>query len=160
MNVEKLRELQKFIQIEPRRFTMSTGLTKFDPNYHYSGGIFTENTDLFEMPPCQTAACLAGEAVLMVRSDAESTQWHNLKSEAMDILGLTYSQAHRLFFFNDEYAELEPDKPFAFDYYKAKTPQERVQVAVAFIDHFIQTETESEERMKASDATATNNLEQ
>jgi hypothetical protein len=146
VNVEKLRELQKFIQIEPRRFTMKEGLRKFDPILYSSQEGFVKALRLLEMPPCQTAACLAGEAVLMENPEAKAREsnWYDVYMKALSILDLTNDEGDRLFYFNHTPRFSLGDGQFAARYEAAETPKERVQVAVDFIDHFIKTETAKE----------------
>lgn len=78
------------------------------------------------MPPCGTAACIAGWANLFTKYFDESSSIH-----AQQVLGLDENEAESLFY-DDNWPE-----PFRTRYQKAKTPKQRAKIACQRIDHLI-----------------------
>jgi hypothetical protein len=145
MNIEKLRQLQKFLLEKPERFTMSEGVRVFVARPELWGEgkeDFLQCYDLLEFPSCNTAACLAGEAVLMEDGfPTETPGWFtSVLPRAVEILGLDDVQSERLFYLWSRDEDHYWPTKFKSEYEAAKTPLERVNVAIARIDHFIETE--------------------
>jgi hypothetical protein len=137
MNVEKLRKLQEFIQINPARFSMKEGIAH---RGGWSESSFVEVFELLEIPACNTAACLAGETYIMEQGLPNcGVVWGTVQTEAMRILGLTSAEADRLFYLPNNFGYYCWPHDFAKRYGAAQTPQERVQVAVDRIELFIAT---------------------
>ena len=138
MNVKLLREVEKRILAEPRRFDMMTFGDKLDKEAIEALGE--------EAPPCGTVACIAGHVDWMthprlfaasVAIDRFARDDSIAKRAAIELgLGFDPSQdtnAGRLFF-DDEWP-----KKFQAAFSKAKTPLQRAKVAVKRIEHFIKT---------------------
>lgn len=129
-NVRLLRRIQKHILEEPRRFFMLGFIAKGEP-----GGKFKAHpnvpwfrpADLADsVPPCGTAACIAGWTNLFTghRPDA----WHPARKE----IGISNAQAKTLF--NSGFWP----EPFRGRYSSASTPAKRAKIAAARIEHLIQ----------------------
>lgn len=138
MNVKLLREVEKRILAEPRRFDMMTFGDKLDKEAIEALGE--------EAPPCGTVACIAGHVDWMThpRLFAASVaidrfaRDDSIAERAAKELGLGFelsqdTYAGRLFF-DDEWP-----KKFQAAFSKAKTPLQRAKVAVKRIEHFIKT---------------------
>ena len=139
MNVKLLREVEKRILAEPRRFDMMTFGDKLDKEAIEALGE--------EAPPCGTVACIAGHVDWMThpRLFAASVaidrfaRDDSIVERAAKELGLNRFElsqdtyAGRLFF-DDEWP-----KKFQAAFSKAKTPLQRAKVAVKRIEHFIKT---------------------
>ena len=138
MNVKLLREVEKRILAEPRRFDMMTFGDKLDKEAIEALGE--------EAPPCGTVACIAGHVDWMThpRLFAASVaidrfaRDDSIAERAAKELGLGFelsqdTYAGRLFF-DDEWP-----KKFQAAFSKAKTPLQRAEVAVKRIEHFIKT---------------------
>lgn len=122
MNVELLREVQKVILEEPKRFDMRTFAYRMDPKEERS-------------PQCGTIGCIAGWAVILTHKIPRkpNAQMPNIgRPHGAEALDLTDVEALRLF-----YVEEWPDK-FSVAY-KADGSKKSAKVAVARINHFIKT---------------------
>lgn len=145
MNVEKLREVEKFLITEPRVFTMSEGIDVFDAEGIWEEETFIDQNNLIQVAPCGTACCMAGAAYIIthgVDGDYSDVEWGEVQREATKVLGLTFEEAERLFYLpRDQWHQDGGSWPqeFAARFDEAKTPLERVQVGVARIEHFIKT---------------------
>jgi hypothetical protein len=103
---------------------------------------------MLERPECNTQACYAGEAILVlgrgfiapeggiVMNDETRATGYVLEDEAARLLGLTEAQAARLFYVT---ADSDPGWPFAYEtaYHQAKTPADRLDVAINRLEHFL-----------------------
>ena len=138
MNVKLLREVEKRILAEPRRFDMMTFGTKLNKRTIRALGK--------QAPPCGTVACIAGHVDWMthprlfaasVAIDRFARDDSIVERAAKELgLGFELSQdtyAGRLFFDNEW-----PEK-FQAALAEAKTPLQRAEVAVKRIEHFIKT---------------------
>ena len=136
MNVKLLREVEKRILAEPRRFDMMTFGDKLDKEAIEALGE--------EAPPCGTVACIAGHVDWMTHprlfaaSVALGDYDDSIVERAAKELGLGFepsqdTNAGRLFFDNEW-----PEK-FQAALAEAKTPLQRAEVAVKRIEHFIKT---------------------
>lgn len=126
MNIKLLRRVQKFLLAEPRRFDMCNWVQA------------AEYSVLLEKPPCGTACCIAGAAVILDRKidpgkALAALNGVNIPNAARTALGLTFGQEDQLF-----YTGGWPQK-FQDAYYQAKTPLQRAKIGVARIDRFIKT---------------------
>lgn len=106
---------------------------------------------MLERPDCNTQACYAGEAILVlgsgfiareggiVLSDETRATGYAFEDEAARLLGLTEDQAVRLFYVT---AAPDPGWPNAYvtAYYEAKTPADRLDVAIERLEHFLLTD--------------------
>ena len=115
--IDKLRQIMAYIKEEPRRLDMLTWGTRFDPSSKEKAKLVlgwalsqTESADDEELPPCGTAACLAGTAMILFAPDkiqhikdddfaADKIFRFGSNTEylAADVLGLDYYTAHMLF---------------------------------------------------------------
>lgn len=132
INVKLLRQIQRAIKKEPRRFEMESWVNIFD-----------------SIAPCETTACIAGHAIIIDfmrkggtwkrggrklydRIDARRltglTQYR-----AGKLLGLEAVQSSRLFHLS------EWPKRFHGRFGRALTRRAQGAVAIARIDHFIKT---------------------
>jgi hypothetical protein len=134
MKTRLLRKVQKFLMEEPRRFDMGNWITD------------STRASVLEHPPCGTACCIAGAAVIvdrgqnpaivlseLIKTRQSGITGIDIEDEAVDLLSLTYAQKERLFF-----ATYWPGK-FKSAYARAKTPLDRAKVGVRRIEHFIKT---------------------
>ena len=129
MNTKLLRDVARHISEEPRRLDMER-ITK--RGKEIKG----------EAPPCGTAACIAGWALLLTH-DKEITGYENgfpvVNGRCLDVVdaaSLIGDEDHRLFFLSSW------PKKFREPYAAAETPQQRAEIAVARIEHFIKTKGE------------------
>ena len=137
MNVKLLREVEKRILAEPRRFDMMTFGRKLNKRTIEALGK--------QAPPCGTVACIAGHVDWMAHprlfaaSVALGDYDDSIVERAAKELGLNRFElsqdtyAGRLFFDNEW-----PEK-FQAALAEAKTPLQRAEVAVKRIEHFIKT---------------------
>jgi hypothetical protein len=137
LNVGLLRKIQKYIMAEPRRFTMGT--------YHFRAldasdwkHEFIYYKDMSKsMPPCRTAACIAGWAGILSadKKFRDAIRAHELLRLPKNWLsnGFVHPRNHPLFF-----AENWPSQ-FYKAYNTSKTPRERAKVACDRIDYLIKT---------------------
>lgn len=121
MNVELLKKIKIQILKEPLQFDMGKWFT-------LAPGI----------PNCGTAACIAGWAVALhegITPEAARQSKHAhaafFISGARKALDISTSMSDRIFF--DGYWP----EPFCARHQKARSPQERAQVAADYIDHLI-----------------------
>lgn len=109
-----------------------------------------------DIPPCGAVGCIAGNTVIIAglgrpyflgsRNGRDIIQYHapagsTWFDKAAELLGLDNEQAQRLFYPNDRFGDgnnVWPE-PFASQYEKAKTPEERVAVLRPRVEHFIAT---------------------
>lgn len=128
LNVRLLRRIQKHILEEPRRFFMSGLLLRIKSKAQW----MHEKQRSFDMastpPSCGTTACIAGWALVL--TDNEKTRANRL-SKAAELLGIHPNNTGPLFL-----SECWPS-PFSLRYANAKTPKQRVKVAVTRIDWLI-----------------------
>ena len=129
LNVRLLRRIQKHILEEPKRFFMGWFIARGKPGtrrFTDMGTAWLVPTDLpGRVPPCGTAACIAGWANLFTGHRPEA---HRM---AQKELGITQAQGTSLF-----NAHYWPD-PFEQKYRAAKTPLQRAKIAAARIEHLI-----------------------
>jgi hypothetical protein len=131
-------------------------------NMHYFGvGIGDRYTwpGMLQHPVCNTQACLAGEAVLASRrgflkkhGGIEIYKKYRSGGDIVDVaqklLGLTREEHRKLFYFTDmlfRFTDMlfrEEGWPLEFQeqYEAAKTPAERLEVAIRRLRHFIDTD--------------------
>ena len=105
---------------------------------------------MLEFPACHTQACLAGEAVLangagyihkrggIVLND----DGHDIESAAIGVLGLSFGESERLFFFKQWTDDGTNGWPEDFEnaYNEATTPAKRLQVAIDRVQYFLDTD--------------------
>jgi hypothetical protein len=156
MNVKLLRAVKRMILEEPRRLNMAhfaAMFTKEDRPEQYVSRHESHQPTLEERPPCGAVMCVAGHTILaderergIFRKRFTRTVVHRINNaahgEAQRLLGLTETEAHRLFYFKgwDIFSPQVgwPDQ-FAEAYYRAKTPRQRAQATARRIEHFIRT---------------------
>jgi len=148
MNLKNLNLLIKRLKYlrnteESKRFNMryfgTEKITKNDKKIDNS---------IFSVPVCHTQACLAGETVLLTGSGKIKpkggikllTDESNIFGVATRDLDLTINQAERLFYFK-EWNDGINGWPAEYEkmYLKAKTPTERLNVAIKRMKCFIKT---------------------
>lgn len=134
LNVKLLRLIQKHITEEPRRFFMS-GI-RFQAHDKERWRDFAMNcvNDLsLSMPPCGTAACIAGWALLLSDCDAGEGL-----DTAASLLGIPQMESgHRDY--DSLFLDSSWPEPFKSKWKNAKTPKTRAKIACARIDHLIET---------------------
>lgn len=134
MNVTLLQQVKKVVLAEPRRLDMDVWM---DNRIHGA----------MKNPRCGTIGCIAGWATVLAvpskesyskRADAASRQEEETKEDTQlcgqKALGLTNSQADRLFYVEDWPTELQE----AYD--AATTAAARAKVTAARIDLFVESE--------------------
>jgi hypothetical protein len=133
LNVKLLRRIQKHIIEEPRRFFMEGFVVKAKSESEWKSKSLWYNDISTQMPPCKTAACIAGTANLITggRNLAASTR-------AAKLLGVPTFRESRwkphFLFQIDGWPE-----PFQSRYMNAKTSKTRAKIACARIDYLIKT---------------------
>jgi hypothetical protein len=136
MNTKLLRRIERFLLREPRRFDMTEGVKPADT----IGSVL-------QTPPCGTVCCLAGAAYIL-HNNIEKTlcgddkYWGDVRCNAIEALNITEKQADRLFLIKTQHSSDTDDywpERYAEAYDKAKTPRQRVRVAIRRIEHFIKT---------------------
>lgn len=130
MNVELLQKVAKHISEEPRRFIMDTFVDYAD-GLRDVCDLDAPNVPNHPFPKCGTAACIAGWTVLLMDGKEDAG---NFRQRAMDHLQISRIQADRLFYTEDWPRE------FCEAYTNATTPTEKVNIAVARINYFIETD--------------------
>ena len=132
LNVRLLRKIQRYIMEEPRRFMMRGIIARGTPgktdwDFHWS--------DIaHRVPPCGTAACIAGWTNLL--TGASQGDESDL-TRARERLGITSPIAR---YAPDPLFDLQAwPEPFRSRYSKAANPKRRAQIAAERIDHFIKT---------------------
>lgn len=115
----------------------------------YSQYVFIKNSPV---APCGTVCCIAGDAIICNAATVadgiaslrqmddtaapDDSQWGQLIPHvAQDLLGLDDAEAAVLF----EFAENHWPEPFRGGFILADSDAERSRVAVAFLDHIIET---------------------
>lgn len=108
-----MTELANFMEnLESDRFNMGYWVSFFDYDEYEKNNIYQEN-EVLDINECNTAGCIAGWAVALENNgvlDMTTTtddlddyyQVDNIKTEARMLLGLSESQADRLFLFGFE----------------------------------------------------------
>ncbi len=153
-----LRQVEKLILEEPRRFDMGTfGSYVGDVGTNFvltRASLYSSDTEVeIEAPACGTVACIAGWTLIatmpclntMFKTSqlrprlSEHIPW-NASKVATRRLGISLRQANRLFYLPNQ-AGLRSGWPkeFADRHAEAKTQRGRVKVAVERIEHFIKT---------------------
>lgn len=127
MNIPALRQIQEKIRQEPRQFYMSAWFKQAP-----------------EIPNCGTAACIAGWAECIKKEKKPLEIYKNddtfILSEVVQYLGLTEAQALRLFFDTRWPKQFKgPSWTGSLDHYPA---DQKAELAIARIDHFINTNGE------------------
>jgi hypothetical protein len=139
LNVRLLRKIQKHILEEPRRFLMADVVVKAQTQDEWSieADDYPDMSKL--MPPCKTAACIAGWANLLTGAKTE-TQYLSY-DRAVDQLGLVPGSPLASGWFDLSTLFFAPSwpEPYRTSYEKAETPAKRANVACARIDHLIKT---------------------
>ena len=134
LNVRLLRRIQKHILEEPRRFQMGAAVIRAGNPKQWKLIAPTFAHDASKtMPPCGTAACIAGWADIL--SGGSGNGW-TVRERAATKLGVPAGFSwlgHPLFDDNSW------PQPFRTRYRAAKTPQARAKIAAQRIDHFIKT---------------------
>jgi hypothetical protein len=138
LNVSLLRKVQAHILEEPRRYEQNTTIIEGTP-----GKVMFPDYGGYDLivPSCGTIACIGGWVQLL----GMKRPFHFFdQSRAAKLLGIRSDQAHRLFNYVVEtaYKDFCWPKKFSDAYKKAKTPRQRVKIAVARIEHFIATNGE------------------
>lgn len=148
MNLQAIWETVEYMEKEPRRIDMIDGIvtaseaTQFDEEHPYP-----HVKRLLLLPPCNTAACFAGAAVLSHRDVKQSDldfwhSWARVKEEAIEILDLTHEEAARLFYLPSIHGDGEDPswpKENEAEYFAAKTPEERAIAVRRRVQRFIDT---------------------
>jgi len=138
VNIKLLEKVCEAIKAEPKRFHMNVWATN---DVYYDIGLPDR-----QVAPCGTAACIGGFAVILTKTKGKTDRetWVKAVSGvdtgprteilATDLLDLDVHQAARLFH--------DHDWPYKFReaWAKARTPAQRVRVAISRIKHFIKTE--------------------
>lgn len=131
MNTKLLRQIKEHILAEPKRLYMGEWIRRkthpnqmiMDREYHYR-----------EFAGCDTAACIAGWAVLLSSPKPDSVgQLGGVSEQATNLLDLSQDSAYRLF------APRRWPEQF-WDGTKDDGTRHTAQVAAARIEHFISTE--------------------
>lgn len=133
LNVKLLRRIKRHILAQPKRFLMSHSIIKANSQKEWRGNIQWAPEASKIRPPCGTAACIAGWAVLLTKGSAEVD---SVRYEAAMALGVEVEERwtdHTLF-----YAPRWP-KPFAAQYESATKPAQRAKIAAARIEWLIKT---------------------
>lgn len=135
LNVRLLRRIQKLILEEPKRCLMSCSSlkAKTQKEWEWKVRVFADDASK-QIPPCGTAACIAGWADTLMGGTGEGHE--SLIRRASLALGIEptlHWSGNRVFS-----AKHWPE-PFAERYAKTKTPSSRAKVAAARIDHLIKT---------------------
>jgi hypothetical protein len=127
VNIQALKRVAQYILDEPQGFLME------------------EWCAVSEDSPCGTNSCIGGTAA-MLDNPRQYMRW--LKDQSQDevrfaathALGLTESQAGRLFYLKD-WSDDEQGWPASFSnrYNRATTPKARARIAFERIHHFIKT---------------------
>lgn len=124
MDTRLLRRVAKHILAEPKRYNQDTELDV---------GVTGE-----QAPPCGTVGCIGGWICALTGKTPRSRKNFSYQ-RARKVAGLTGKQASRLFAYTwSSIGGGWPDR-FKSAYCNAATPQERVNIAVARIEHFIKT---------------------
>lgn len=132
MNVKLLRKVAKHILAEPRRLLMRTWILEKSDRVmaiRY-GGRSARSTRPFAK--CGTAACISGWACIVSgrREEAKESSFMDI---GMELLGIDYPQAHRLFGPENWPKKFRPGL-------KDDGKKSTAKVAAARIEHFIKTE--------------------
>jgi len=146
--IKKLRKVQEYIVMEPRRFDMNfwgmavRDIDAFAKEYHFS--------DLADLrPPCGTAGCLAGNALVVAklikpkyRTDDKLEVFEfpdDTPQIAAKWLGIDEAEAAKLFYLGGDTDDLGWPHEFTEKYDQAETLRKRAKVLSQRIDHYIQT---------------------
>jgi hypothetical protein len=128
-SITNLRKVKQFILKEPRRFNMMAGVNRSDRIGQH-----------LEQPPCGTACCIAGAALLIDKGIRLSGRKRGLDFEisyviesGTQFLDLSYDQKELLFY------PWKWPEPYQQLYDDAVTAQERAAVGALMIEHFIAT---------------------
>lgn len=147
LNVRLLRRIQKFITKEPRRFFMHDFVVQVKNSSQWNTYCEIIHDLSSDMPPCGTAACIAGTANILtgariartIRSDERAAKALGVDSfyEWRDKHATPYRPPAHPLFLVDGWPQ-----PFRSQYEEATTPIQRAKVACARIDLFIATKGE------------------
>jgi hypothetical protein len=147
MNVKLLRQIQKYILAEPKRFYLGSWGGSILPDVVDS---LMDNEDSFsrtmleQRPPCGALGCIAGTACILtgaIKPKLGSKIFFFPEStahKARRLLGIDAAAAERLFYLSEWGYDGWPRK-FERAYERCRTPRGRASVAVRRIDHFIKT---------------------
>jgi len=129
MNVELLRRITTHILEDPRRCIMASYYVRKDEN--------VPSFKSYDFPPCGTAACIAGWAVLLFGGDPNLSQ---VREQARRNLGLTVDEGETLFEVAAWPERFQHMLPLATrgSYYDEGTPG-FARVVVLRIEHLITT---------------------
>lgn len=123
LNVKLLRRVQKHILKEPSRLMMSDWIIQKTPDCLK---FYNDDDKLVSFPKCNTAACIAGWAVML--HDKHPPERESVQTRAVKILGLA-GGGDSLF--------LSSYWVHADQYLRAKTPLQRAKIAAKEIDLYI-----------------------
>jgi hypothetical protein len=134
LNVRLLRKIQQHILEEPRRFVMSAAVIKASTPKEWKSKKGPFAPDLSSvMPPCGTAACIAGWADILTGGTGSEWYIRHRAAAALGVPDIGSWCGHPLF------SENSWPEPFRAQYLAAKTPKRRAEIGAARIDHFIKT---------------------
>ena len=136
MNIELLEEVKQHILEEPNRLTMAREIVTeaFRFNDALNGAEF-DTGEIQLAPPCGTAGCIAGWAVILGHPELkpeEAKYRYDIHKEAQKLLGVDYDTLDKLY-----YTPYWPE-PYKSDL-QTTDLQKRAEVTAARIDHFIAT---------------------
>ena len=139
LNVKLLRKIKAHILEEPRRFFMEWYVATGRPGARRFTSRHADAADLPKtVPPCGTAACIAGWAILLSEKKKADELDYNYSGDTVDIasdlIGLPFGYYPRQLFNNHGWPE-----PFSSQYKNAKTPRARAKIAAERIEHLIKT---------------------
>lgn len=140
INVKLLREIRAHILSEPRAFNMEVVAERLTAQFVTAA----------LMPPCKTAACIAGDAVLLTDGLPQCIDFNaemRILRRAAELLGLDVKQSDRLFLshgwplpYMRQYNEASRELAGATtDAERLRALKKRARVAAKRITHFIQT---------------------
>lgn len=132
LNVRLLRKIQKHILEEPRRFLMSSSVIRATTQQEWSNIIRRWAYDASKsMPPCKTAACIAGWADIFTGGDGSHYLARERAAAAIGIdPGVCWGN-HSLF------SDKAWPEPFKSRYEASKTPAKRAKIAADRIEWLI-----------------------
>jgi len=133
MNVRLLRKIQKHILEEPKRFKMSSWVTRKEDGNETAYDTEVANVKEWKFAKCGTAACIGGWAIILSGKLERARDTCNYGRMAGKLLEIDHPSENLLFglcSWPEEYRD---------KFVNAKTLRARAQAAVARIDHFIKT---------------------
>lgn len=132
LNVKLLRKIQKHILKEPERLVMKFQLVRRQSGTEIEG----DSDRTHRIPPCGTAACIAGWALILTNMPLEEgSAWGDyVVPKANELLGMIGGVWRHSLFDLEEWPH-----QFFSQYDKAETAPERAKIAAERIDHLIKT---------------------